>query len=76
MPEELRAVIERHRKRLMSIQGVVGLAATSDPDDPDRRLIMIETDVDDWLTNWPSEIPRELDGYPVRLKKHPGYRAL
>lgn len=68
----LQEVIERHRKRLLKIDGVVGIGAGAPASDPNRRCIIIYASVDDW----PSELPRELDGYEVELHKSSGFHAL
>lgn len=68
----LQEVIERHRKRLLKIDGIVGIAVGAAASDPNRRCIIVYASMDDW----PAELPRELDGYDVELHKSSGFHAL
>lgn len=60
----LREVIERHRERLLKIEGIHGVGTGESLDDPAEPCIFVYTDLDEW----PADLPRELDGYPVRLQ--------
>lgn len=66
-----REIIERHRKRLMQIDGVVGVAFGAPDGKPEGRCILVYATVDDW----PPELPRQLEGYPVELQKATGFYA-
>lgn len=66
-----REAIERHRQRLMQIDGVVGVAFGAPTGSPERRCILVYATVDDW----PPELPRQLEGYPVELQKSTGFHA-
>jgi hypothetical protein len=68
----LKQVLERHRGRLLQIDAVVGIAIATSQEDPSRPCIVVYADVDEW----PQDLPRELDGYPVELHKVGGFEAL
>jgi hypothetical protein len=59
----LKQILERHRGRLLQIQGVIGIAVGVSGDDPNRRCIVVYGDRDEP----PSGLPTELEGYPVEL---------
>ena len=67
----LKEVIERHRAQVMSLQGVVGIAAGLSKTDPQRHCIQVYVTSHDW----PEGVPRQLDGYEVELVKTSGFRA-
>ena len=67
------AVVEAHRARLMEIPGVVGVSFGLSPRDPHKRCILVHATTDDW----PSDLPRTLDGFDVEVVRVPGgFRAL
>lgn len=65
----IRAVIERHRRRLLEIAGVVGVGAGMSAAEPRRPCIHVFADLDEW----PPDLPRELDGFPVELCRTSGF---
>ena len=67
----LKEVIDRHRLRLMAIDGVEGVGVSTSIDDPARRCIVVYVGVIDP----PPELPRTLDGYPVEIRKSSGFRT-
>jgi hypothetical protein len=68
----IKQVIQRHSKRIIKINGVVGIAAGAKAADPKERCILIYTNVD----NWPAELPHQLDGYEVEIQKTSGFHIL
>lgn len=73
MPESaVRRVIESHRRCLMKIAGVTGVAVGGSPENPEERWIVLYTATGDR----PPEVPDRLDGYEVRVEKASGFRAL
>ena len=68
----LKEIIERHRARLLGIRGVIGIGAGVSATDPQRSCILVFADRD----QWPDELPRELDGYPVELHLASEFKAL
>jgi hypothetical protein len=67
----LKDVIERHREKVMSSKGVVGIAAGLSKADPQKRCIQVYVITNDW----PAGVPRQLDGYDVELVKTRAFRA-
>ena len=57
----LKEVVERHRAQVMSLQGVVGIAAGLSKTDPQKRCIQVYVTTNEW----PPGVPRQLDGYDV-----------
>mgnify|MGYP000850361814 FL=1 len=68
----VREVVERHRKKILGIPGVGGIAAARHPTRPDELCIVVYTT---GPAN-PPGIPAELEGYDVVTEKGPGFRAL
>ena len=69
---DAKAVLEAHRKRLMEIPGVVAVSFGLSPRDPLKRCILVHATTDDW----PTELPRSLDGFDVEVVRVPGgFRA-
>lgn len=67
----LKQVIEKHRRKLMSIDGVCGVAAGASAHEPHEPCVIVYADTD----QWPAQLPREVDGYPVELQKASGFQA-
>ena len=67
----LKQVLERHRGRLLQLEGVVGIAVGVSGDDPARHCIVVYAQ----LNEPPAELPTELDGYPVELHKVAGFET-
>ena len=65
----LRDVIEKHRKSLMAIEGVVGVGAGTTPDEPKETCVLV------YVTGDTSELPRELEGYRVEVEKTRPFHA-
>ena len=70
--EDAKAVLEAHRSRLMKIPGVIAVSFGISPSDPGKRCILVHATTDDW----PTELPRSLDGFDVEVVRVPGgFRA-
>ena len=67
----LKEVLERRRRDIMQIKGVIGIAAGMSKTDPKKHCIQIFARTDDW----PDGVPHRLDGYEVELVKTSGFRA-
>ena len=67
----LMQVLERHRGRLLQIEGVVGLAVGLSGNDPAKHCIVVYAR----RNEPPADLPTELDGYPVELHKVAGFEA-
>ena len=67
----LKQVLERHRGRLLQIEGVIGIAVGMSGDDPNKLCIVVYANRDEP----PADLPRELDGHPVEMHKVPGFEA-
>ncbi len=66
-------VIERHRKRLMGIPGVVGVGLGVSAEDPKSRRILVYTT----SSSWPAGLPKTVEGRKIELKRvSGGFRAL
>ena len=65
----LKQVIERHRARLLAIPGVNGVAAGRSG--AGRHCVIVYGD----LKERPAELPLELEGYPVELRRTGEFRA-
>jgi hypothetical protein len=61
-------VLERHRKRLMKLTGVVGVGFGLSPTNPGKRCLLVYVSVADR----PPGIPAQLDGYDVEVVRAPG----
>lgn len=67
----LKQVIDTHRTRLMKIHAVHGVAAGLSSSDPPRPCVIVYADTD----QWPANLPRELDGFPVEMHSARGFQA-
>ncbi len=67
----LMQVLERHRGRLLQIEGVVGLAVGLSDNDPARHCIVVYAR----RNEPPADLPTELDGYPVELHRVAGFKT-
>lgn len=67
----LKQVIDTHRSRIMTINGVHGVAAGMSSNDPPRPCVIVYADTD----QWPANLPRELDGFPVEVHPARGFQA-
>jgi hypothetical protein len=67
----LKQVLERHRGRLLQLEGVVGIAVGLSGDDPARHCIVVYAQQNEP----PADLPTELDGYPVELHKVAGFET-
>ncbi len=67
----LKQVLDRHRGRLLQIEGVVGLAVGLSGDDPAKHCIVVYAR----RNEPPADLPTELDGYPVELHKVAGFET-
>ena len=68
----LKECLERHRKKLIALPGVVGVALGLSPRDS-RRCLLLYTDA----TADPDALPKELDGHPVEIvQTGSGFRPL
>ena len=67
----LMQVLERHRGRLLQIEGVVGIAVGLSGDDPAKHCIVVYAR----RNEPPADLPTELDGYRVELHKVAGFEA-
>ena len=67
----LMQVLERHRGRLLQLEGVVGLAVGLSGNDPAKHCIVVYAR----RNEPPADLPTELDGYPVELHKVAGFEA-
>jgi hypothetical protein len=65
-------VIERHRKRLLEIPNVHGVAFGVSPTDDSKHRILVYANTD----QPPAELPTTLDGYEVEWVKSSGFHAL
>jgi hypothetical protein len=69
----LREVVEKHRRRIMKIPGVVGIGVGGSGNDPGTRCVHVYVQTQDW----PAELPRTLGSYPVEIvKTRKGFHAL
>ncbi len=68
---KLKQVILDHRVRLMKIDAVHGVAAGMSSGDPSRACVIVYADTD----QWPAELPRSLDGFPVEMHPARGFQA-
>ncbi len=68
----LKQVIEKHRRTIMKIGGVRGVAAAMSAQEPHEPCVVVYATTD----KWPAGLPRELDGYPVEVQKASEFRAL
>jgi hypothetical protein len=67
----LKQVLERHRGRLLQIEGVIGIAVGMSDDDPTRRCIVVYANRDEP----PADLPAQLEGHPVEMHTVPGFEA-
>ena len=67
----MKDVVERHRGQVMSLKGVVGIAAGLSKADPKKRCIQVYVTAD----RWPAGLARQLDGFEVELVRSRGFRA-
>ena len=67
----LMQVLERHRGRLLQLEGVVGLAVGLSGNDPAKHCIVVYAR----RNEPPADLPTELDGYPVELHKVAGFET-
>jgi hypothetical protein len=67
----LMQVLERHRRHLMQLEGVVGIAVGASGDDPTRHCIVVYAR----RNEPPADLPSELDGYPVEVHTVAGFEA-
>ena len=65
-------IVERHRKRLMAIPEVTGVAVGLSPQDSTRKCVLV------YVTSQqrPEGVPEELDGAPVEIVRTRGFQAL
>ncbi len=69
----LAEVVRRHRKDVMKISGVNGIAGGLCQSKPDEKCIIVYVTVQDR----PEGLPRELEGYPVEVvRTGRGFRPL
>jgi len=68
---EIRQILERHRDRLMGIDGVVGVAVGRSSSDPGRFCVLVYATT----RERPAGLPETLDGYDVEVRKTSGFRA-
>lgn len=61
-------LIDQYRQQIMNIPGVVGMGIGKCAQSPDKMCVLVYAKTDEW----PSELPRRLDGYEVELKKTGG----
>jgi hypothetical protein len=67
----LKDVVERHRRQLLQVTGVTGVAAGMGKNDPQKLCIQVFVTTD----HWPEGISHQIEGYDVELVKTPGFRA-
>jgi hypothetical protein len=67
----LKQVLERHRDRILRIEGVVGIAVGLSDRRPGTPCIVVYAD----LERWPDELPRDLEGHPVEVHRTAGFEA-
>ncbi|MHC4141387.1 MAG: hypothetical protein ACYTA3_00840 [Planctomycetota bacterium] len=67
----LKQVLDRHRGRLLQMEGVIGIAVGLSGDDPAKHCIVVYARRDEP----PAELPTELDGFPVELQAVAGFEA-
>lgn len=69
----LREAVDEHRKEIMAIDGVVGVAVGLSPNRPDLKCILVYVT----MGEWPPDLPTELEGHPVDIvKTGKGFRPL
>ena len=69
----LREVVTQHQDSIMKTPGVIGVGVGLSPTEPGRRCVLVYATTGEW----PPDLPKELDGYPVEIvKKSRGFRAL
>lgn len=65
----LRDVIEKHRRSLMAIEGVVGVGAGTTRDDPEEICVLV------YVTEALAGLPEELEGYRVQVERTGPFHA-
>lgn len=55
----------------MKIDAVHGVAGGMSSSDPPRPCVIVYADTD----QWPANLPRELDGFPVEVHRAAGFQA-
>ena len=68
---DMKDTIDRHRKRLMQLPGVTGVAVGLSKTDTSQCCILV------YVTNedWPAGLERLIEGYPVETVKTKPFRA-
>ena len=64
-------VVEKHQERLLNVSGVVGVGVGGSEDAP--VIVIMVTGA---TTAMARKLPRQLDGYPVRVEKSGEITAL
>jgi hypothetical protein len=68
---EIRDILDRHRRRLMELDGVVGVAVGRSSKDPKKLCVLVYTTA----AERPSGLPAEIEGYEIEVRKTSGFRA-
>jgi hypothetical protein len=68
---ELRHILEKHRKRLLEIRGVEGVAIGRSRTDSKKLCIVAYTTT----AKRPKGLPETLEGYEIEIHKTTGFRA-
>lgn len=64
-------MLERHRRRLMEIDGVVGVAIGRSSSDPEKLCVLVYSTA----AERPSGLPAEIEGWQIEVRKTSGFRA-